>query len=243
MNIITNKAIVQAATAEALSFYAMDDGQAFIRALDARLLTAKVRFPLLETAARQLSAAIPEEEKDAVLEQLIALNRIGSYVVAGMMLQLRLEHAFRDSLDKAAMYMIRGDEWYVCDIIGERVMGYALLTKPEQMLPVLREMAGHENKWIVRSIGVAVHYAVKKGLKKTYVVQAFELLLSLGTTTDHHTKKGIGWAVKTVAKFHPDIITQSERTIAGNPAIRTWFKTKIRIGLSRTDKYAQRYTG
>src|SRR5690606_27867199 len=129
---------------------------------------------------------------------------------------------------------------YVCDIIGERVMGHALLTMPYVAIPELKQLAKHEDEWIVRSVGVATNYAVKKGLKKADVQQMFALLLTLANTTEFHTKKGVGWAVKTIAKFHPEIVAHYREQIETDPEIKQWFKTKIKIGLGRTDKYAGR---
>lgn len=120
-------------------------------------------------------------------------------------------------------------------------MGYALLNYPEDTLPILHRHTTHPDKWIVRSVGVATHYAVKKGLKKQYAAEMFGLLLTLADTTEFHTKKGVGWAVKTTAKFHPDIIEQYAEQLESD-TIKQWFKTKIKIGLGRTYKYANRYT-
>jgi len=121
------------------------------------------------------------------------------------------------------------------------VMGYALLSDPERTIPVLRTLAKHEDKWLVRSVGVATHYAVKKGLTRIYSEQMFQILLSCSATTDFHTKKGIGWGAKTVAKFHPDIIALYKHQLDNDLNIKTWFKTKIRIGLGRSFKYATKY--
>lgn len=193
---------------------------------------------MLEHAGKILYDDIPVKERITVLDKIISLREVGSYVLAGIILQLGSEKHFKRSIDKAMEYIIAGDEWYVCDIIGERVMGHALLRQPGKTLPALRKMATHDSKWIVRSIGVAGHYAIKKGLEKKYVEEMFLLLLSLGNTTELHTKKGIGWAAKTTAKFYPDIIMKYSAEIEGT---KQWFKTKVKIGLSRKEKYAHRY--
>ncbi|EMO42198.1 hypothetical protein LEP1GSC186_0444 [Leptospira noguchii serovar Autumnalis str. ZUN142] len=39
---------------------------------------------------------------------------------------------------------------YVCDIIGERIMGYFLLKEPERTFPILKKYVHHENGWFVR---------------------------------------------------------------------------------------------
>jgi len=217
------------------------DGQnAFIAVLHSSILKKKVRFPVLEYAAAWLYDTLPVRQHLSITDQITGLKEIGSYILAGIMLQKMLAKQYDKAIAKAVEYIIAGNKWYVCDIIGERVMGYALLTKPEQTLPVLRRLAKHDDKWIVRSVGVAGHYAIKKGLSKEYVQELFELLLSVSNTTDFHTKKGIGWAAKTTAKFHPDIIAKYKNHI--DTSAKQWFKTKVKTGLGRSEKYAHRYS-
>jgi len=242
MKIITSKHEVNLIVEEAISINNDTGTDAFIKFIHTELLKKKVRFPLLEFAAKKIFVSIPEKKQIEITDKIIALHEIGSNTIAGMILQLRLEKHFSQSINKAIEYIIEGDEWYVCDIIGERVMGFALLTQPDNAIPVLKKLATHSDKWIVRSVGVATHYAVKKGLKKKFVSDMFALLLSLSTVTDFHTKKGIGWAAKTIAKFYPDIISDFKTEIE-NEKVRQWFKTKIKIGLGRSYKYAARYSG
>lgn len=241
MQIINSKTATAQITLHALDVLAKSGRSAFLQELQNKLLKQKVRFPALEHAAAILCDNIPVKEQVEIADAIIDLGEIGSYVLAGMILQKRLEKHLNNSISKAVEYIITGNEWYVCDIVGERVMGYALLTFPEKTLPVLQKLAKHKDKWIVRSVGVATHYAVKKGLKKQYVDEMFRLLLSLAGVTDFHTKKGVGWAAKTITKFHPEIVAQYEQQV--NEQAKQWFKTKIKIGLGRTSKYAHRYTG
>lgn len=167
---------------------------------------------------------------------------MGGYVISAIILQLRMEKHFEQSLNKAVEYILLGNEWYVCDIIGERIMGYFLLKEPEKTLPILKNYINDKNGWIVRSVGVASHYAVKKGLGKKYVEVTFYLLLSKTDTKDFHTKKGIGWALKTISKFYPDIIQKFESNLLANPSIQPFFRKKIEIGLSRSSKYGSKYS-
>jgi 3-methyladenine DNA glycosylase AlkD len=215
----------------------------FIKQFHSLVLKKKVRFPVLEYAAGLIYTDVPQKDQLSITDKIIDLHEIGGNVIAGKILQLRLEKKHSESLRKAVDYIITGDKWYVCDIIGERVMGHALLVFPEKTIPVLKKYSTHADKWIVRCVGVATHYAVKNGLKKNYSEQMFQLLLTCSNTTDFHTKKGIGWAAKTIAKFHPDIIKKYADQVEKDPNVKQWFKTKIRIGLSRSFKYASRYTG
>lgn len=235
MESISSKATIKHIVAAAL--HTLQDGgrEAFVTSLHDTLLKKKVRFPLLEYAAGEIAASVPDGEQAEIMDAIVRLRETGSQVLAGMMLQLRLPRHFEASVDKACAYIRFGDQWYVCDIIGERVLGHALLTMPEKTMPVLQQLSQHENKWMVRTVGVAAHYAVKKGLPPVFVEPVFRILLSLSGTTEFHTRKGIGWGAKTVAKFHPDLIARYQPRIEA-ATTRQWFRTKINIGLHLHNK-------
>lgn len=202
-------------------------------AVNTIILTKKIKFPVLEHITRELYKELPAEKQLLFINEVIKPKTIGCWVLAGMMLQLRLKEHLDECLEKAIEYLLIGNEWYVCDIVGERVMGHGLLKYPEKMLPKLPQLAAHEDKWIVRSVGVAAHYATKKGLPAPFADEVFKLLLSLANTTDFHTKKGIGWGAKTIARFHPQIIDKYKSRIFDNPEVKRWFVTKVNIGLAR----------
>jgi 3-methyladenine DNA glycosylase AlkD len=241
MQIIGSKALAAELMKPLFDNYSPQKEKLFVADLQTQLLKKKVRFPVLEFVGKQIYETIPPARHLGLLDEIVSLREIGGNVLAGALLQLRLEKNYSRSLEKAVEYIIGGDAWYVCDIIGERVMGHALLHQPEKTISKLKKYTNHPDKWIVRCVGVAIHYAVKKGLNKHYSEQSFRILLSCCTTTDFHTKKGIGWAAKTVAKFHPDIIAKYEVHL-NSPDVRPWFKTKIKIGLGRSFKYASRST-
>src|ERR1700741_1918403 len=213
MDSITQKPKIKAGTDKCIEVFQQKGIDEFGKTIYKELLSKKIKFPLLEYAACLLSDAIPYKDQVNVCDKIIELKTIGGNTIAGKLLQLRAEKNPDESFKKAEEYIIYGDMWYVCDIIGERVMGHSLLKQPEDVIPRLRELAGHHNNWMVRTIGVATHYAVKKGLKKKDTGIMFQLLLSLSGTTDFHTKKGTGWAAKTISKFHPEIIEKHHKAI------------------------------
>jgi 3-methyladenine DNA glycosylase AlkD len=208
--------------------------------LHEQLLRKKVKFPLLEAAAQVLSKAVPAGGILALADEIVQCREIGSNVLAGILLQNRLSVHFQEALDKAQAYILYGGEWYCCDIIAERVMGHALLTMPEKALPVLEKLAQHAEPWIVRAVGVGGHYAVKKGLDKANVERLFQLLLSLSNAKEEPIKTGIGWAAKTVAKFHPDLIQKYGDALQQQADIGAWFLRKIDIGLKINAKRSLR---
>lgn len=241
MKVIGRRSELQPDIDKVIDSYRNEGIDATVGLLHKRVLKKKVRFPVLEYVAKTLYEAIPAKEQLSLTDKVIELPEVGRYVIAGIILQLRSEKHHKASIQKAAEYIVQGNDWLACDIIGERVMGHALLTEPVKTLPLLKKLAWDENKWLVRCVGVAAHYAIKKGLKKQYVDEMFVLLLSLCNTTDFHTKKGIGWAAKTSARFHPDVIAKYQLQIERDERVKQWFRTKIKIGLGRSYKYAQRY--
>lgn len=240
MNIINSRKTIRQRTQALEKVYREESFETFCDAVGTQLLQEKIRFPLLESAAHDFEQILTEDEAIAMGSRIMTMQTIGGNVIAGMLLRFRLETHFRLAHAKAVEFICYGNEWYVCDIIGERVIGHSLLYFPEETLPLLRNYRCHDNKWIVRSVGVATHYAVKKGLKKQYAEVMFLLLTELGGSTELHTRRGVGWGIKTIAKFHPDII-QKHGSLLENDSLKPWFHYKIAIGLNRADKYAGKY--
>ena len=207
-----------------------------------KLLTEKVKFPILEYVTREVFSKIPKKCQLAVCDKITQLNEMGSSVVTGTALQMRLESRLEESLAKSIEYIKFGDQWFHCDHISERVLGVAILDYPEVLIPILPAFLKEDDKWIVRMVGVAGHYAVKKGIKKKHAEEIFRLLVNNANRTNSDEKSGIGWAAKTTAKFHPDIIEKYQNLLETNPEIKQWFKTKVQMGLSRSEKYKDRYT-
>jgi hypothetical protein len=212
-----------------------------IKAIHINILKQKIRFPVLEYFAELLFEIIPNKHLYKFLDKLIALDEIGSYTIAGKLLQLNLKNDFSGSHKKANEYILQGNVWYACDMISERVLGVMLLNHAEETITINKKQIAGENFWLIRSVGVATHLATKWGLPKKYAIQQFELLLGKANVTDYHATTGIGWAAKTIAKFHPDIIKQFEKEL-DSPNVKQWFKTKVKIGLGRSAKYATKYT-
>ena len=210
--------------------------------LHKKILVEKTKFPILEHVTREVLPQIPDKCQVAFCDKVTALNEMGSSVVTGTALQMRLEDHFEESIGKSIEYIQKGDTWFHCDHISERVLGFALLNYPEVILPVLPSLLKENSKWIVRMVGVGGHYAVKKGLKRIFVEELFSILLDNASRTDADEKSGIGWAAKTTAKFHPDIAKKYQDRLDTDPNIGQWFKSKIEMGLGRSEKYEDRYT-
>lgn len=197
------------------------------------LLSQKVKFPLLAYCGEQFYDRLPQNEHILLCDQIHSLKTEGGNVLLGIILQKRLSNHFSESIEKATEYIAAADIWYVCDIIGERVFGYSLLHQPQITLPEITKLSNHPTNWVIRSLGAGIHYAIKKGLGRENVQKAFQLLLSLANNKDKEIRQGIGWAAKTTAKFHPEIIDQFTEEIEDTEQVANWFRAKIAIGLNR----------
>lgn len=238
---ITSKSVIKDKINQSSEILRRSGYSEFVKFIDEEILDFKIRFPLLEYAADLLFNVLKENDSEKFILDITTTQKIGAYVIAGILLRKKILNDPDDATKKACDIIISGDMWYVCDIVGERVLGYLLLKNPETGLKTLTELGRSKDKWLVRVIGVAGHYAIKNGLQKKDCASLFDILLKHADVTDFHTKKGIGWAAKTLAKFHPDIIGKRMNEI-NSSKVKTWFKTKIKIGLGRSAKYALRYS-
>ena len=215
----------------ALDFWDADEKDKAWQQLDTKILFHHVKFPILEKVATLLNERLSEAIIEDLLIRLAKAKHESCYPVIGKLLQLQLSNDLKPTYRKAIKHIILGDKWYVCDIISERVFGEGTLQYFEQSLPLLKLMANHDNSWIQRSIGIGTHYATKKGATKPQAEQLLFLMLENGHKTQLYVKKGIGWPAKTIGKFHPDLMHKHADLIRATK-LSTWFKNKIKIGLS-----------
>ncbi|HSQ39895.1 MAG TPA: DNA alkylation repair protein [Anaerolineales bacterium] len=106
--------------------------------------------------------------------------------------------------------MILADIWYATDILGERVPGPALVTDFDRALAAFSPWRADENRWVRRTVGVAVHLWAKRSRgADEYSKQVKQLLTFLEPMfeeRDIDAIKGVGWGLKTLGKYYPDLI-------------------------------------
>lgn len=242
MEIITLKSEVKKLLQFCIEAYDNNGTTGCIEALNTHLLSKKVKFPLLEFCGTELYLHLPIDDHLTLCDEIEALKTEGGNVLLGIILQKRLTSHFDTSIAKATEYISNAHVWYICDIIGERVFGYSLLHEPSKTIPEIIRLSKHPSNWVVRALGAGTHYSIKKGLSKEDVKKVFPILLSLANTRDKEIRQGIGWAAKTTAKFHPDIIQHFKDEINHPIQVANWFRAKVEIGLNR-NAYAERNRG
>ncbi len=205
-------------------------------------LNHKIKFPLLEFIAEELFTHLPKHKHLIFCDLIFSKNTMGGLVIIGKILQLRLNVNAIESINKATHYISLADEWFICDIIGERVYGYGMRYYTETCFKTVKSIFTHTNRWVLRGMGAGCHFAIKRGLEENNVEQLFIELLKFGKSKDKEIRQGVGWACKTTAKFHPKLIQTHINHIEDDALIDNWVRRKIKMGLDRS-KYVKDKNG
>lgn len=242
MKSITRKGEVMTITGTAIEQYEMNGLEACLNIMKNELLESKIKFPLLEYAAENLLENLSQEDTISSITKIRSWNTIGGNVLIGIFLRDLLAKDYHQAIKETVKITANADIWYICDIIGERVYGSALLNFFHHAILDYERLSKHESPWVIRALGAGAHHAVKKDLADQKVEQLFKFLLGSARHKHKEVRQGIGWAAKTTAKFHPQIIEQYKEEIQNSALVDGWFRRKVEIGLAR-NKHAQRNRG
>ena len=148
-----------------------------------------------------------DDNSNAFLERITAARLEGGWVVIASMLSKRLEGGMEDAFSRCKTNIIAADIWYTTDILGERVTGAGLVLDLERALGLLSDWREDPNRWVRRTVGVAVHYWAKRMRGKAWSEeQAKKLLAFLEPMFEEHEMdavKGVGWGLKTLGRYYP----------------------------------------
>ncbi len=177
----------------------------------APVLAERTRFPVLGRIGEAVGVG-PLEEVNAFLEHIAAQRTEGGWVVIGSALGQQLERDLAGALGCCRDYVARADVWYAADILGERVPGPALLTHFGAALGHLAPWREDENRWVRRTVGVAVHYWAKRARGATEEAAHAGALLAflepMFSEWNVDAVKGVGWGLKTLGRHYPDLVTE-----------------------------------
>lgn len=174
------------------------------------ILDTKVPFPLLDEIGRLLGEAGEHNDPSkyfGVFDTVIATDKMGGYVIVGQALSAFLETELEASINKATEIVKKGQKWYVCDIVGERVLGQALVAHFESTVPLLKQKTALKDQEVRRSIGVAVHFFAKRRPEDSKEMKKLlQLLDFLVEDRRVYVVKGVGWGLKTIGKHQPKLV-------------------------------------
>jgi len=175
------------------------------------LLNQRIPFPRLEDIGQAI--VLPHlEEMKSFLDHIAATRSEGGWVIIATVLRCYLDTSLAAALHLARDYVVLADVWYACDIFGERVPGTALLKNFRHSLVLLDPWRNDPNPWVRRTVGVAIHYWAKrtKG-QSAFISQAqtlLDFLIPLFEEQEMKALKGIGWALKTMGRYYPEVTAQ-----------------------------------
>ncbi len=177
----------------------------------APLLSQRMSFRLLDIIGGRVGKA-RRPAVDLFLDRIAAGGSMDGWVVMASALAIRLPDDLGDAFTRTHDIIITADTWYTTDIFGERVPGPALLLSFNPALQQLTSWQTDENAWVRRIIGVAVHFWAKRtrGAEEN-AAQArrlLDLLDPLYEEKEINTIKGVGWGLKTLGRYYPDLLTK-----------------------------------
>ncbi|MEM2897384.1 MAG: DNA alkylation repair protein [Candidatus Bathyarchaeia archaeon] len=167
--------------------------------------------PKLDFLGRQIGQSISHEAQKSftLFDKIIDRNAMGSFVIVSQALIHFLPNNFDKVMVKSREYIVKGNEWYVCDIFGERSLGQALVDYFDKALPWFKKFLEDENKWVKRSVGVAIHFFSKRILNEPEKTKKLlELIEPYIEERQIDVIKSIGWALKTIGKRYPEILVE-----------------------------------
>ena len=211
----------------------LGDHEAVLQALRP-ILDRRCPFAKLDMLGKYIGRKGAESgELSKVIEafdSIVDYNAMGGYVIVGQALIWFLPHRFEQVMEKSREYIIKGNVWYVCDIIGERSLGHALISEFDKTLVWLEKFIKDKNKWVKRSVGVSIHFFSKRVPDEP---EKTEKLLTLVEPYIEEKQidfvKGIGWGLKTMGRYHPDIVVRflNKQFIQGKDMSKTLIRKAV----------------
>ena len=220
---------------------ALVDSERIARAYEmlSPILTQKTPFRLLDVIGTEMGCASHKPVND-ILEHIAADKTMGGWVVIASALAQQLSYDLPGAFLRCRRYVVAGNAWYSTDILGERVPGPALMADFDQALAHLAPWRTDENRWVRRTVGVAVHLWAKRsrGVTRlsTHAGQLLTFLEPMFEERDTDAIKGIGWGLKTIGKHYPDLLVEwlgiqssrSHRTLMMKKAL-TYLSSEQRV--------------
>ncbi len=176
-------------------------------ALLSPVLAERTPFRLLGLIGEAVGAG-PLGEVNRFLERVAAARTEGGWVVIGKALGQQLERDAAGAFDRCRGYIVAADVWYGADILGERVPGPALVADFRPALELLAPWREDANPWVRRTVGVAVHFWAKRarGERAAEAETLLAFLEPMFGEWEMDAVKGVGWGLKTLGKYYPDLV-------------------------------------
>jgi DNA alkylation repair enzyme len=200
------------------------------------VLLAKTPFPRLERIAAPVGAG-PIAPANRLLARIAQDKPLGGWVIIGIVLRQQLGRDLEGALGRCRRYIISASTWYGADILGERVVGGALLLQGGPSLVRLRRWREDSSPWVRRALGSGIHFWAKRSrgipAARPQAQALLDFLAPLFAEPDNDAVKGIGWGLKTLGRCFPDqtVAWLDQRAMDPGPKPRALMLRKARTYL------------
>jgi 3-methyladenine DNA glycosylase AlkD len=173
------------------------------------VLAERTPFRLLEHIGIPVGA-VPIKVVNPFLDRIAVAGTEGGWVIIGSALRAHLDRDLAGAHARCRSFIILADTWYATDILGERVPGPALATAFEPALTLLKPWRVDSNRWVRRAVGVSIHFWAKRSQGAAELMDQATTLLALAEPMfeerDRDAVKGVGWGLKTLGRYYPDLV-------------------------------------
>lgn len=174
------------------------------------ILSTRTPFRILDVIGNELGFETLDSSRP-YYDHIAERSTMGGWIIIASALHLQSKIELSAALSAVCDYVIAADIWYAADSFGERVPGHALVELFEPTVAILSAWRQHPNRWVRRMVGVSVHYWAKqargKSIFASQVERLLELLEPMFTEREQDAIKGIGWGLKTLGRYYPEIVT------------------------------------
>jgi hypothetical protein len=184
------------------------------------VLAERTPFRLLDIIGLRLGTE-SLEPVNSFLDQVAKQRTMGGWIVIASALRSQLARDLPGAFERTRIYAIAADVWYAADSLGERVPGPAIVSFFEPARNRLASWREAANRWVRRMVGVSVHYWAKQAKGKPGLLPQAEglldLLSPLFSEVDLDAAKGVGWGLKTLGRYYPDLVADWLIQQSGSP--------------------------
>jgi hypothetical protein len=194
------------------------------------ILEQRTPFRLLDHMA--VAAGSGSWSKTITFLDLVAADgREGGWVIIGAFLGQGYPSRPGGVIPECRRYIVAADTWYGADILGERVPGPALLEDLAQALDLVAPWRADANRWVRRSLGVAVHFWAKRSMGdralESQVQALLDFLSPMFEESNMDAVKGVGWGLKTLGRYYPGQVTSWLLAQSGRPHRRPMLRKAV----------------
>ena len=173
------------------------------------ILSGPMAFRLLDQIGAPVGRLAPQTA-NPFLDWIGSTRTEGGWVVIGSALREWIPTNMVECFVRTRQFVILANVWYATDSFGERVLGPALLYDFQSALELLKTWQQDPDRWVRRATGVAVHFWAKRRRGASGSAPQAQALLAfmepLFEERNWDALKGIGWGLKTLGRYYPDLV-------------------------------------